>query len=172
MVTKSCNNTNIHWLRSDMWVFMNTAICKCDWRSTMLKVCLYKRIDWISFSIAHYKHTVCHRQSCKKLHHMQRAPRRNCIQTGHKLSNFAFHLSEKQGTSWVDFLFICLNLSFRRLQRVSVGTGQILLWWHRSCEEIMILLSMVKLCSCQDRTNLKTSGTIHKILCCLTQSSY
>ena len=85
MVTKSCDNTNIYRLRSDMWVFMNTAICKCDWRSTMLKVCLYKRIDWISFSIAHYKHTVCHRQSCKKLHHMQRAPRRNCIQTGHKL---------------------------------------------------------------------------------------
>ena len=78
----------------------------------------------------------------------------------------------KLGTSWVDFLFICLNLSFPRLQPVSEGTGQILLWWHRSCEEIMILLSMVKLCSCQDRTNLKTSGTIHKILCCLTQSSY
>ena len=26
MVTKSCDNTDIYRLRSDMWVFMNTAI--------------------------------------------------------------------------------------------------------------------------------------------------
>ena len=110
--------------------------------------------DWIS-SVLHIINTLCVTDRVVK----------NFITCKEHRGEIAFKL----GTSWVfafetghKLPFICLNLSFRRLQRVSVGTGRILLWWHRSCEEIMILLSMVKLCSCQDRTNLKTSGTIHK----------
>ena len=138
MVTKSCDKTDIYPLRSDMWVFINTAICKRDWRSTMLKVCLYKKMEYPS--VLHNINTLCVTDRVVKNFITCKEHRG---EIAFKLGTswvFAFHLSEKLGIIWVYSLFICLNLSFPRLQRVSVETGQIPLWWHRSCEEIMIFV--------------------------------